>query len=127
MDDQWPAQLNECRVARPVGDLDVATAGDFAALLRGRSPTAGSDWLIVDLSQVTFMDCSSLRNLCTAWDRSRTTGRWTRVVYDQEPIGRLLYLTSLQERFPRYASIDDAWRGTAQTSTPNEIGWSTHV
>ncbi|MFD8220843.1 MULTISPECIES: STAS domain-containing protein [Streptomyces] len=109
MEDQWPAQLENCRVACPAGELDLATTLDFATLLRGTALAAGADWLIVDLSRVTFMDCSPLRDLCTAWNRSRATGRWTRVVYDQAPIGRLLRLTSLQERFPRYASIDDAW------------------
>ncbi|WKK27305.1 STAS domain-containing protein [Streptomyces olivoreticuli] len=109
MEDQWPAELENCRVVCPAGELDVATALVFAVLLRGTALAAGADWLIVDLGRVTFMDCSPLRDLCTAWDRSRATGRWTRVVYDQASIGRLLRLTLLQERFPRYASIDDAW------------------
>lgn len=110
MEDQWPAQLKNCRVVCPVGELDLATTVDFATLLRGADAATGADWLIVDFSRVTFMDCSPLNVLCTAWDRSRATGRWTRVVYDQAPIGQLLRLTSLQEQFPRYASIDDAWR-----------------
>ncbi|MCX4821612.1 STAS domain-containing protein [Streptomyces sp. NBC_01142] len=110
MEDQWPVQLENCRVASPAGELDVATALDFAFLLRGTASKAGADWLIVDLRRVSFMGCSPLHDLCTAWDRSRATGRWTRVVYDQASIGRLLRLTSLQERFPRYASIDAAWR-----------------
>ncbi|MFF4550569.1 STAS domain-containing protein [Streptomyces sp. NPDC001435] len=110
MEDQWPAHLENCRVACPDGELDLATALDFATLLRGTAPAAGADWLIVDLRQVTFMDCSPLHDLCRAWNRTRATGRWTRVVYDQAPIGRLLRLTSLQERFPRYANIDEAWR-----------------
>ncbi|WP_328405317.1 STAS domain-containing protein [Streptomyces sp. NBC_00390] len=111
MEDRWPAQLENCRVACPAGELDLATALDFTFLLWGTALEAGADWLIVDLSRVTFMDCSPLHELCRAWDRSRATGRWTRVVYDQAPIGRLLRLTSLQERFPRYASTDAAWRG----------------
>ncbi|GGO59342.1 STAS domain-containing protein [Streptomyces lasiicapitis] len=110
MEDQWPTQLDNCRVVCPAGELDLATTLDFATLLRGTAATTGADWLIVDLSRVTFMDCSPLRDLCVAWTRSRATGRWTRVVYDQAPISRLLRLMALQEQFPRYASIDAAWR-----------------
>jgi anti-anti-sigma factor len=110
VEDLWPTRLENCRVACPVGELDVATAQNFADLLRGTVREPGGDWLIVDLSRVTFMGCAPLYDLCRAWERSRETGRWTRVVYHQESIGRLLSGTSLQERFPRYASLDDAWR-----------------
>ncbi|MFD5098290.1 STAS domain-containing protein [Streptomyces albidochromogenes] len=111
MRSHWPMMLEDCRLASPAGELDLASAAAFGALLRGTDAQPGADWLIVDLSAVTFMDCSPLRDLCSAWDRSEATGRWTRLVYDQDRIGRLLRLTSLQERFPRYASADDAWRG----------------
>ncbi|MEU4198784.1 STAS domain-containing protein [Streptomyces sp. NPDC039022] len=110
MESRWPDRLEDCRVVHPSGELDAATDLGFATLLRGSDPAAGAEWLIVDLRRVTFMDCRPLRNLCTAWDLSRTTGRWTRVVYDQPSIGRLLRLTALQDRFPRYVSIDAAWR-----------------
>jgi anti-sigma B factor antagonist len=116
MEDRWPAQLGNCRIARPAGELDVATALSFASLLRGTTRECGTDWLIVDLRRVSFMDCHPLNDLCRAWDHSRTTGRWTRLVYDQAPIGRLLRLTSLQEQFPRYTSIDTAWRERPTTA-----------
>jgi anti-sigma B factor antagonist len=108
--DQWPVRLRDCRVARPSGELDIATSPGFSSLLRGNARGIGADWLIVDLTQVTFMDCSALHDLCTAFARSRTTGRWTRLVYDQAPIHRLLLRTRLQDRFPRYESVDAAWR-----------------
>ncbi|AVZ70913.1 STAS domain-containing protein [Streptomyces lunaelactis] len=107
---RWPALLENCRLESPAGELDLASAPAFGALLWGMDAQAGADWLIVDLRAVTFMDCSPLHDLCAAWDRSEVTGRWTRVVYDQDRIGQLLRLTSLLERFPRYASIEDAWR-----------------
>ncbi|MEU7162437.1 STAS domain-containing protein [Streptomyces chrestomyceticus] len=110
MEDLWPAHLEDCRVIRPAGELDVATALDFSALLRGIAPDAGADWLIVDLGRVTFMGCSPLNELCRSWNQTRSTGRWTRLVYDHPSIGLVLRLMSLQQQFPRYASIDTAWR-----------------
>ncbi|WP_413755190.1 STAS domain-containing protein [Streptomyces sp. MMBL 11-3] len=110
MQDQWPIRLQDCRVVSPSGELDIAASPGFSFLLRGNARAVGADWLIVDLTQVTFMDCSALHDLCAAFARSRTTGRWTRLVYDQAPIDRLLLLTRLHDRFPRYESVDTAWR-----------------
>ena len=50
------------------GDLDLVTAGELrAAVMRG--PQAGCSHIIVDLSQVSFMDCAGLRGLlrCREW------------------------------------------------------------
>ncbi|WP_328499175.1 STAS domain-containing protein [Streptomyces sp. NBC_00414] len=111
----WPIRREECRVVRPRGELDLASRDAFAQLLRGTCRTTLDAWLIVDLTAVTFMDCTPLHELCTAQKRCAQAGRGLRLVYDQPAIGRLLAFSSLAAVFPRYASPDDAWSGQATT------------
>ncbi|MBQ0855690.1 STAS domain-containing protein (plasmid) [Streptomyces sp. BH-SS-21] len=111
----WPVRREECRVVRPRGELDLASRNAFALLLRGTCRTTLDAWLIVDLTAVTFMDCTPLHALCTAQKRCAQAGHGLRLVYDQPAIGRLLAFSSLSAAFPRYSSPDDAWSG--QTTT----------
>ncbi|MCW8103228.1 STAS domain-containing protein [Streptomyces tauricus] len=111
----WPVSREECRVVRPRGELDLASRDAFAQLLRGTCRTTLDAWLIVDLTAVTFMDCTPLHELCTAQKRCARAGRGLRLVYDQPAIGRLLAFNSLSAAFPRYASPEEAWSG--QTTT----------
>jgi anti-sigma B factor antagonist len=46
------------------GELDMATAGDLSKVLRGASERA--DPMVLDLSEVSFMDSSGLRALLEA-------------------------------------------------------------
>ncbi|MCW8102713.1 STAS domain-containing protein [Streptomyces tauricus] len=111
----WPVSREECRVVRPRGELDLAGRDAFARLLRGTCRTTLDAWLIVDLTAVTFMDCTPLHELCTAQKRCTQAGHGLRLVYDQPAIGRLLAFNSLSGAFPRYASPEEAWSG--QTTT----------
>jgi anti-anti-sigma factor len=96
------------RVVRARGELDLVTAWDFGLDLLGVQGRAGNGFLVVDLDLVTFMDCSALRELCGARRQNTAAGGWTRLVYDQPQIHRLLTATRLSSRFPRYASVSDA-------------------
>lgn len=58
----WPVRREECRVVRPRGELDLASRDAFAQLLRGTCRTTLDAWLIVDLTAVTFMDCTPCTN-----------------------------------------------------------------
>ncbi|GHA72940.1 hypothetical protein GCM10010372_84360 [Streptomyces tauricus] len=102
-------------MVRPRGELDLASRDAFARLLRGTCRTTLDAWLIVDLTAVTFMDCTPLHELCTAQKRCTQAGHGLRLVYDQPAIGRLLAFNSLSAAFPHYASPEEAWSG--QTTT----------
>ncbi|MDJ0342313.1 STAS domain-containing protein [Streptomyces sp. H10-C2] len=103
------AEEADYRVAAATGELDLATAPDFGAALRGTGTgDIAGPRLIVDLSGVTFMDCVPLRELCAVSMRGDELGGWTRLVYTHASIGLLLRATRLTQRFPRYATVPDA-------------------
>ncbi|MGP4051948.1 STAS domain-containing protein [Streptomyces sp. 2A115] len=103
--------FDDCRVVRACGELDLTTTPDLTRVLESVRHGTGRLFLVVDLSGVTFMDGSVLDPLCAAWDDCRERRGWTRVVYTRPGIGLVFRAGSLVERFPRYASAHDAWRG----------------
>ncbi|WP_405880698.1 STAS domain-containing protein [Streptomyces sp. NBC_01136] len=111
-----PDLFDECRVIRSDGELDLTTAPAFARGLEDVRHGTGRLFLIVDLSNVTFMDGSVLAPLCAAWDDCRERQGWARVVYTRSGIGLVFQAGSLDERFPRYASAQDAWQGVLADS-----------
>ncbi|MGA5507433.1 STAS domain-containing protein [Streptomyces umbrinus] len=106
-----PSLFDECRVVGASGELDLSTAPGFIRDLEDVRRGTGRLFLIVDLSGVTFMDGSALDPLCAAWDDCRSRRGWTRVVYARPCIGLVFRAGAVVERFPRYASAQDAWRG----------------
>ncbi|MFH8348117.1 STAS domain-containing protein [Streptomyces sp. NPDC018045] len=111
--------VSKINVVRPEGELDLMTAPRLRSLLRqGRSRTTGPPRLIVDLGAVTFMDCSALRELCTAQNQAVEQGGWLRVVHAHRGIATLLRATRLTERFPRYANVRDARRDQMADCSP---------
>jgi anti-anti-sigma factor len=106
-----PSLFDDCRVVRARGELDLTTAPGFARDLEDVRHGGGRLFLIVDLSGVTFMDGSALDPLCAAWDDCRERRGWTRVVYARPCVGLVFRAGAVVDRFPRYASAQDAWRG----------------
>lgn len=100
-----------CAIVRTSGELDIATLHglehDLSRAFVG-SPLAPH--LVVDLTAVTFLDCSALRVLIRAQARAQTRGGWLRLVHSPAPTGRLLRHAGLTGAFPRYVSPADALR-----------------
>jgi anti-anti-sigma factor len=61
------------------GDLDLATAPDLEARLARALAFHRDDGLVLDLSEVTFMDCAGLRPVLRA--RNRIEHLWLRGVH----------------------------------------------
>ncbi|MER5564257.1 MULTISPECIES: anti-sigma factor antagonist [unclassified Streptomyces] len=101
------------RVIRATGELDILTtpllAGKLAEAQRGnRIP-----YLVADLTDVTFMDCTALGPLCTTRARCLDRTGWLRLVYSGRAVGLLLRAVDLTGAFPRYATVDAARQGVA--------------
>ncbi|WP_052069693.1 STAS domain-containing protein [Streptacidiphilus albus] len=122
----------KCRIVRPRGELDLANASAFGGSLGGLEAPGGvgaaggpeprlvgvePPWdvprVVVDLTEVTFMDLSPLRELRVALVRAEQHGGWVRLVHNHPGIDRLLHATRLAEVFPRYASLAAARAGEA--------------
>jgi anti-anti-sigma factor len=85
-------------VLRISGDLDHAARDDATAALRwleGAAPRVA----VIDLQQVTFMDCGGLRFLIEAQERAGAGGWRLLVVPPPPPADRVLEITGLLEAF----------------------------
>jgi anti-sigma B factor antagonist len=89
------------------GDLDVATAPTLRGALIEAS-TAGKHELIVDLSDLGFLDSTGLGALIGAHRRAQENGGDVRLVARDGQILRLLRITGLLGVFRVYATIEAA-------------------
>jgi anti-anti-sigma factor len=79
------------------GELDAETAPHLITGLRGTRTSATR--LRIDLSGVTFIDCSGLTALLNALDEARASGRVVEV--DEQvsaPVHRIIQLTRTREQ-----------------------------
>ena len=88
------------------GEIDVASAPRFQASVTDLLAWS-SDTLIVDMSEVTFIDSIGLGVLIDAEKRSRAANKSLRLVVTQPPVRRLLELTGLDEVLSVVASATD--------------------
>jgi anti-anti-sigma factor len=105
-----PELFDELRVVTAGGELDLTTVSAFADDLEDARHDSGRLFLIVDLRGVTFMDGSVLAPLCAAWEDCHERLGWVRVVHDGPGTSLVFRAAGLLERFPRYASPQDAWQ-----------------
>jgi len=98
-------------VVAPEGELDVATLDDFRAALSDAA-SRPADTLVIDLSEVSFIDSSSLGAVIEAGDRLRRDRRRLAVVAPPGTAAAVtLELTGLRGRLAIFATRDDALDG----------------
>jgi anti-anti-sigma factor len=79
------------------GELDLSTVGkvqDELDRIEASSPRV----VVLDLSQLTFLDSTGLRCLVTADERARESGRRVVIVRGPEAVQRVFSITRLEER-----------------------------
>jgi anti-sigma B factor antagonist len=89
------------------GSLDLATAPTVRAALT-EAADAGPHDLIVDLTQLEFLDSTGLGVLIGAHRRAAEHGGSFRLIIGDGAIARLLNITGLIGVFGVYRSLDDA-------------------
>jgi anti-anti-sigma factor len=77
---------------RAIGELDMESSPVFAGALEALVPTV--DEVVVDLSQVTFMDSTGLKVLCVAAEQAPV-----RLVGVPERLRRIISMASLEDVF----------------------------
>ncbi len=92
------SEVDGVTTCRPVGELDAFTVGDFREHL---AAVAGTGGLVVDLSDVPFMDSAGLGALIGGIRRIRDAGSDVAVVCDRPAVLRLLHTT----RFDRMVTV----------------------
>ncbi len=101
-------------VCRPVGELDAFTVGQFRETL---SELANRPQLLIDLSEVPFMDSAGLGALIGGIRRVREAGGDVAVACSRPTLARLLHTTGFDRIVPVTESVDDAV--SALTSPPD--------
>jgi anti-sigma B factor antagonist len=97
-------------VVRAHGEVDVSTAPALRAELM--SIAEDSPKVVVDLSDVTFLDSTGLGVLIAAMKRFRdsSTGGHLHLVVTRPHIQKVLEVTGLTSIFEVHSSLDDALR-----------------
>jgi anti-sigma B factor antagonist len=95
-------KADEGRVFHVLGELDIATAATLAEALAPAVETEGD--LIIDLSELTFMDSSGIKTLIET--ARKLEGKGGLILRSAgEPIRRVLALTQL-DRIPNLTIVD---------------------
>ncbi|MGA2926839.1 MAG: STAS domain-containing protein [Solirubrobacteraceae bacterium] len=94
--------MSEPILIAPEGELDAAYVGDFRVALT-EAAQAATHGVVVDLSEVSFIDSSGLGALVELYQRLRREERQLAVVAPGGTAAAvLLNLTGLQTRLPIY-------------------------
>lgn len=91
------------------GELDISDATRFASALS--AAVASGPRIIVDLAELTFMDCTGLHALVSARDKARQVDGDLLLAAPQQPLVRLLSLTDVIGLLPVFASVNEAANG----------------
>jgi len=90
------------------GDVDLITVRDAADQLVQAVPTTVSD-LVLDLSEITYLDSRGVHILLEAIERLRMRGQTTYVVAPElSAIRRLIEVTGVTDLVPVVGSVDEA-------------------
>jgi anti-sigma B factor antagonist len=92
-------------LCRPKGELDAYTVGEFREALGNIS---GVSALLIDLSDVPFMDSAGLGALIGGIRRAREGGGEVAVACSRPSLTRLLHTTGFDRIVPVTESIDEA-------------------
>lgn len=92
-------------LCRPVGELDAYTVGRFREAL---SELSEAQQLLIDLSEVPFMDSAGLGALIGGIRRAREAGGDVAVACGRPTLTRLLHTTGFDRIVAVTETVDDA-------------------
>ncbi|NRQ49154.1 STAS domain-containing protein [Aeromicrobium stalagmiti] len=87
------------------GDIDIETARDLRAHIVDRADPTSK--LVIDLSDVEFMDSSGLGALVSGWQMTRDEGDF-RLAGANPAVHRVLTITGMEDVFQVFGSVEDA-------------------
>jgi anti-sigma B factor antagonist len=92
-------------LCRPSGELDAYTVGEFREALGGVTDVKA---LLIDLSDVPFMDSAGLGALIGGIRRTREGGGEVAVACSRQSLTRLLHTTGFDRIVPVAESVEEA-------------------
>jgi anti-sigma B factor antagonist len=101
------SKRDDWTVLAPVGDIDMQTAPELTRWLAGfESDDSGP--IVVDLSDVDFLDSSALGALITAHRSLADAGRSLCVACPRPHISKIFRITRVTEVIDVFDTVDDA-------------------
>lgn len=100
-------RVGDRTVVHVAGEIDVYTAPVLREELAAQQEAGPVD-LVVDLTDVPFMDSTGLGVLVGALKRARTMHGDLRLVIDQERVLKVFRITALTQVFEIHATLDEA-------------------
>lgn len=98
-------ETDGCAVCRPVGELDALTVDEFREQLAAFSTATD---LVIDLSEVPFMDSAGLGALIGGIRRLREAGGSVGVACNRPAVLRLLHTTGFDRIVTVSPSVEEA-------------------
>lgn len=92
-------------VVRPAGELDLATVDELRLVIDEAGPTPA---LVVDLTELEFLDTSGLRFLLKMQADAAAAGSELKLVRGSSEVERLLTVAGFADRLPLEDSLDAA-------------------
>lgn len=89
----------DVHIIRLSGELDLATADDVQRELE-RVEATNADSIVIDLSQLTFMDSTGVRLLVTAHARARADSNRLTLLRGGRAVQRILQLSGVEPLLP---------------------------
>ncbi|MCT9931898.1 STAS domain-containing protein [Planotetraspora sp. A-T 1434] len=108
---------NQQAIAHPCGEIDIATAEDLKRALEASIQGAAISRLEVDMSRVSFMDCSGLRVLFVLKRRLQEAGGAFALTNVTPAVDRLLSTAGLDHWLEdaMFPIVDPVRRGRSPT------------
>lgn len=100
-------KISNIPVVKVAGEIDVCTAPEFKSIIN-KAVFSGADNLIIDLTDVSYMDSSGFGTLLGATKRLRPRGGMVNLVGCSEAIERMLKITRLDTIFGVFPRVEDA-------------------
>jgi anti-sigma B factor antagonist len=101
-------------VCRPVGELDASTVSDFRAVL---TELATKRHVVIDLSDVDFIDSAGLGALIGGIRRTREMGGDVALACPRPTLARLLRTTGIDQLVTVAQTVDEAQAALAEGQT----------
>jgi anti-sigma B factor antagonist len=101
------AEDSRTAVLRPTGRLNMVAAPALKDLMT-ENVSAGRDRLVIDLSEVVFIDSSGLGALIAGLKATRQSGGDLRIAHAPEQVMTVLRLTNLDRVLRSHPTVADA-------------------
>lgn len=97
-------------VVRLLGDLDLVTADEIRAKIDYSLVETNSQYLLLDLSQITFMDSSGLGVILGRYRRLKEQGGQMIIFGAQAKIKKILEISGIISLMPVCQTEEEAWQ-----------------